>query len=575
MLQWLRKLVSRIRSVVRRLLTRRERPAEPSHPFLSFTSILILTVIAIALAAIVAARLEHRWNYKQQIIIGDFLVTAQASSGDRKSGDMSVFGREISDLFASDVNDVIEKGSSFAGTSRSASSKYTQPFDGVPKVPVSKSYGIEIQGISVDQIIKAWNTLRYDQQQISGDVIPDSRSPNRYVLQISIRSENSDQQLTSPAFLPSSQELSQAVLTLAENFVSHNNPEIGGRYFLGSKRYAQAQDVFTEWMMNHPASPEPRLYLAKTFIMEGRFDRAQLFAASAGDRLKGNLRASAASRNKIQAEVDLADATAKWGNGDLQGAKELFSGSLANQSYALTNFGSLYLGTRDYQDAETEFKKAIALDPNNYGATLYLGETYSSENKYKDAETWFAKALDIRPSSAEAAEYYVEAAHDGKDKDHEKATDDEKAKDDEKAVAYCHSWIGTTIGSDPILSDPKSDLYSLCAQAELTVDQSKHVAIAGDSTLAWYYISALGATGESDRAELLQQQLYQMPDLLCRDSAAPAPQWSPPVPVENVKLLVQGRAKLLERLHKLAKDPSNHPAVALAKRCDAAAAKPQ
>ena len=554
MWRWLRGFFSKIRSTAQSLW-KRLFPAESAHSLLSATSFLILILILFAAVALVAASLEHRWNYKQQIIISDFLVTAQGSPTDKKSSEISAFGREASDLFASDLNNVIQEGSGFS-TSTAGRAKYVQPFDGVPKVPVSKSYGIEIQGISIDQLIKAWDGIRYDQQLISGDVLPDSGPPDRYVLKISIRSERQDQQLTSSPFLLSNQELDSAIEALAEKYVAINNPEIAGRYYLAGYRYAEAINIFTEWMKNEPKSPEPRLYLAKALILDGQFDRAGQFVESARVRLDADVRGTSANRKRLQDEIDLADGTARWGAGDITGAEKLFTGPLKGQANALNNLGTLYLGKQRYQEAETVLEQAYALNGQNYRAALLLGETYSAGKNYAEAERWFSKAMEIRPTWTQGAEEYLESM--------------EAAHDEAGAMQYCHSWVGTKVGSVAIVTDAKSDLYELCAQAELSKSNGNPSQDAVNSTLAWYYALALSRS-DSDRMAILQDQTYKMPDVLCHVKSDRIGQWDPPVDAAGEKLLADGRTKLLEKLRKYAKDPNNRQAAASIKKCESSA----
>ncbi len=334
--------------------------------------LLAIVVAAGALLALVAGLLLRRFDSKQQLIVNDFLVTAPG--GATVSGDL---GKEVADLFANDLNDIIQGGSSYSGIGYSTSGKYRQtpPFDGVPRVPVSKSYGLQIEGVSVDEILKIWNDVRYDQQVISGDILPTKSKTPEYVLQISLRTDEAGYHWTSQPFAASHDEMASEVRRVAEAFVKDTNPEIAGCYFLSltPPDYADAVETFTEWLKREPQRAEPNLYLAKTFIQQGNYAGAKVFAERAAAAVP---LAAHGIRQRLRVSSAMAEATALWGTGDKKDAEQQFkSPLLANQPYASNQLGLLYLELQKYAAAEETLNDVLRRAPQDFGAQMILGQT--------------------------------------------------------------------------------------------------------------------------------------------------------------------------------------------------------
>jgi len=470
--------------------------ARPSKSFPPARLLVVLAIAAVIVGALVAA-LMRRLDYKEQIIINDFLVPTDSASSDSKSGPSGDFGKEVADIFASDLNDIIQQGSVFGKSYGGGKRRISQPFSDIPKIPVSKSYGIEIQGISIDQLLKAWNALRYDQQLVSGDIIPAANSHDRYVLQISLRSERAAQHWTSRPFLASQRELFAAMQATAEDFVTNTNPEIAGRYFLATKQYSRAIQVFTYWLKLEPARPEPNLYLAKTLIFNGEYERAEVFASRA---LNSISLSAGKSRQQMQTEGELAKATALWGAGDFKDAELLFVDRLSKQPNALNNLGVLYLEKARYADAERVLQQALKLDSGDFDAAIVLGQVYTADQHDAEAAAAFKSALQIKPTSSEAADSYLAALH--------------AAKRDQEASQFCHSWVGTTMGAEALVTDAAPDLYVLCALAE---KEMKPIKIAA---LALYYVEALARPeGGGSRSVLFSDMVETMPGVLCQENS--------------------------------------------------------
>jgi len=66
--------------------------------------------------------------------------------------------------------------------------------------------------------------------------------------------------------------------------------------------------------------------------------------------------------------------------------------------------GNIYYGQENYSGAETEYLKAVRLNPNIEQNEYALGQAYLAQGKYNGAETQFKKV--IRLSSTDASGYY-------------------------------------------------------------------------------------------------------------------------------------------------------------------------
>jgi len=73
----------------------------------------------------------------------------------------------------------------------------------------------------------------------------------------------------------------------------------------------------------------------------------------------------------------------------------------ATPHYPLTNIGYAYYNKRDYKQAETYYKKALAIEPRYINALLGLGRTYIAALKVQDAVKTLETARKFYPTSAE------------------------------------------------------------------------------------------------------------------------------------------------------------------------------
>ena len=62
-------------------------------------------------------------------------------------------------------------------------------------------------------------------------------------------------------------------------------------------------------------------------------------------------------------------------------------------------------GKGDFVHAKEAYEAALAIDPTNYVATVYLGDAYFSSKEFPEALRWFQKAIELNPDFEKAHRY--------------------------------------------------------------------------------------------------------------------------------------------------------------------------
>jgi len=71
--------------------------------------------------------------------------------------------------------------------------------------------------------------------------------------------------------------------------------------------------------------------------------------------------------------------------------------------------GEAAYGKGDYAEAIKHYQKALALDPKNYHAALFIGDSNFASGHYDEAGQWFAQAIAIDPNAETAYRYWGDA----------------------------------------------------------------------------------------------------------------------------------------------------------------------
>jgi hypothetical protein len=120
---------------------------------------LILLAIAIIAAIALYAKLASLISPHLMIVVQPFEVS------DDVSKQLHISGKNASNYFLDELNRLVGNGAAFHGNSYSKRSHFRGIRD-FPKIPVQSSYGIALEGVSIDAVIGAYNRLRYKQMAV-------------------------------------------------------------------------------------------------------------------------------------------------------------------------------------------------------------------------------------------------------------------------------------------------------------------------------------------------------------------------------------------------------------------------
>jgi tetratricopeptide (TPR) repeat protein len=192
-------------------------------------------------------------------------------------------GKTVANLFIDELQQIITDANEFHGQ-RFASRHQYQKLPNAPKIPIEKSFELQIQGLSLKQVMNAWDHLRYDQQVFSGDI---SLGPgNTLILRARVAADKKTMYWEVSKIPGTLDGLKQGLRQLAVQVFTSLNPETVGRYFLAkamapgppNEQFYQsraAQKVFEEWIQREPTRPEPFFYLSYTYRMLNQLDDAR------------------------------------------------------------------------------------------------------------------------------------------------------------------------------------------------------------------------------------------------------------------------------------------------------------
>ncbi len=272
---------------------------------------------------------------------------------------LSLSGKSASDIAQDVINDVLASANRFNGP------EYYK-YDGVAthlraasksvKTPVETSYGIELKGISLDNLMHLYNSSRYQQWSISGDILSSSHG-----LVGRVRSSLRDR----AGFwqTPPSSENDPAVLIQEATYLmlAGIDPELFGRACLQRGDYEQAARVFRQWEMDDPQNWKPTYYLSLTYsYQQGKEKEADLFA-NWSEEVKTKGYPPAASKtvqttSKLQSDEQIATVLRR--TVELAGRTKLDPGAL-QQASREDNLKSL----QTMKEAEAELRARVESDP--------------------------------------------------------------------------------------------------------------------------------------------------------------------------------------------------------------------
>jgi tetratricopeptide (TPR) repeat protein len=70
--------------------------------------------------------------------------------------------------------------------------------------------------------------------------------------------------------------------------------------------------------------------------------------------------------------------------------------------------GEAAFSRRDFAAAIKSYSRALALDPKNYTAALFMGNTYDKESRFDRGAEWYQRAIQLDPNIETAYRYYAD-----------------------------------------------------------------------------------------------------------------------------------------------------------------------
>ena len=245
------------------------------------TALLLMIPVGV-LGVCLSAMLLSWFKPEAQMIVSPFELPAGTNG-------IPWTGKTVANLFIDELQQIISDANEFHGQ-RFASRHQYQKLPNAPKIPIEKSFELQIQGLSLKQVMNAWDHLRYDQQVFSGDV---SRGPgNTLILRARVAADKKTMYWEVSELRGTLDGLKQGLRQLAEQVFMSLNPETVGRYFLAKAmapgqpndqidRSKTAQKVFEQWIQREPTRPEPFFYLSYTYRMLNQLDDSRRAAEQA------------------------------------------------------------------------------------------------------------------------------------------------------------------------------------------------------------------------------------------------------------------------------------------------------
>jgi len=329
-------------------------------------------------------------------------------------------GKNAEDIFVDRLNELTAKAAEYHGNvyaSRNSLGKLPEE----PKIPVETAYGISVHGVSVDDIVRLYNRVRYDQWNISGDVIAEGK---RCRVRVRLtRAENSSEWDSTPA---KGQSLTDTIRQTAVKLIAAAHPELAGRALLqeiidmknagvdASPIYGETEDAFRGWIASRPQDMRAYTYLTTAFIYEGKPQQAlyvanwvqelpglrsrveQEEAARRGGKLATDLVPQhSAGEDSPEERMAMMAATARLTRGgtvdEMKATKDEFD-----------RLAQRHPGDARYYLNGAVASESIAVDLRNgaAGRTLTAAEQDEIRRRYEEAVQLFLRAESIDPENA-------------------------------------------------------------------------------------------------------------------------------------------------------------------------------
>jgi tetratricopeptide (TPR) repeat protein len=222
------------------------------------SSFIVLSICVILTMVAVIAR----------IAFPEYIVTVQQFEiAPELAPRLSLTGKGASDIVIDILNRTATNGSAFKGSDYYLYDRHgAQPvaLKGTIRIPVETSYGIDVNGISLDSLVRLYENIRYRRWIIGGDIVS---SPEGVIAKIRLNRDGSAKSWqTEPDPHPVASRLVENATGL---LLSEEEPELLGRAYLREGHYVEAAKVFRQWALRHPRDWKPFYYLSLSYDYRG------------------------------------------------------------------------------------------------------------------------------------------------------------------------------------------------------------------------------------------------------------------------------------------------------------------
>jgi tetratricopeptide (TPR) repeat protein len=368
----------------------------PAMGALNKTLMLGLMLVAISLVAVLMAIVLRLAVPRSQVTVSAFQVLDLG----KDSGTAS--GKALADLLVDDLQRMMEQTNGTGGNSYS-SRKFWRPMSSLPKIPVATSYGIEIKGVSLDQIIATWDRLRYKEYLVGGDLIPGTNGKSVLVVRYSTGGAAKSYERQLKDLEPST--VNKAVSDLSLDLLKGINPAGAARYLTGLEQTCvsdcnaarnNAIQFCYEWLKDKPGDAAALSDVGNALNLSGYYE----------DSLDYFDRAVAEDHHMSSALLDKGNALDSLGRFDE--AEKAYNAALRLRRYPdpILNLGAVAMHRGQYDRAVNFYNQALKIDSGDVGALLDLGHAYIKVGNYPYAAKTFGRALELEPGS-DAAVYGI------------------------------------------------------------------------------------------------------------------------------------------------------------------------
>lgn len=376
------------------------------------TAVWLLIALSVAFATAGAALILRYADPRTQIIVSAFQVYGLEADTNSQSG------KALSDLVVDSLNDITEEADNFAGDDYSSRTAYNAVRD-LPKIPVNTSYGIEFNGISLDQLFATWDHIRFREYLISADLLVGPEGSR--VIKLRYATQGRAQSYSVTVSYPGGpKEIEQAISSLALTLMKEISPETAVRKWLEvlikctddcETKTNKVVQLCLDWVEKEPRSPLAAYYLGYALTFTKHLEDALPFLNKAF-ALKLS-RYYAASAKNLEGYI--------MQDKQLYPEAETYYKESIDMRYVATpmnNFGLSAMEIGNYSESELYLRKAVEIDPNYYGAWFNLGITYLHEAKDADAVEALKQAAQLKPRDFEVLTWLVRAlVRNGKSQD--------------------------------------------------------------------------------------------------------------------------------------------------------------